>query len=185
MDQITVASEAIAPLSPQHGGPLLLLGVLLIAPFFLPLKATAQKVLLNVHGPSWHSEGAEANNHTWGLGVEGSWKDDSWQYGVLAGAFHNSHGNRTMYAGAAGSYLVTTWAQVGIGLAGATGYENKICFGLLAAGDDERCFHPERTRGILPMLWPFLSLGKRVQVRMLATPLMGGAAHFVLSLRLN
>lgn len=185
MDQMTVATEAVAPLSLQHGGLLLLFGVLLTGSFLLPLKATAQKMLLNVHGPSWHSEGGDANNHTWGLGIEGNWQDSSWQYGVLAGAFHNSHGNRTLYAGAAGSYLVTAWTRVGLGLAGATGYENKICFGLLSSGDDERCLHPEWTHGILPLLWPFLALGKCVQVRVLATPLMGGAAHFVLSLRLN
>lgn len=158
----------------------LVLGVVLLS-----VECSAQTVQLNVHGPSWHSEKKNANNQTWGGGMEVNWKQSAWQYGVLGGGYYNSDRNPSLYLGVSGSYSITEWAKIGIGLAAATGYDKTLCFrSSLAEEDGQWCFSTDRTYGVMPMLWPFLSIGQRLQLRILASADKGGYGHFILSLRL-
>lgn len=117
-----------------------------------------------------------------------SWTNSSWQYGLLGGTYYNSHWNLALYLGLSGGVSVTDELHMGVGLAGATGYE---FYGLVCLdapwkrGRGTWCFRPDWMRLVMPMVWPYVSLGTRVRFRLLASPFMGGVGHLMVSLRLN
>lgn len=154
----------------------------------LPVHSTAQEVRVNVHTLSWHIEKSYLNDRTWGGGAEVTWTSSSWTYGLLGGTYYNSHWNLALYLGLSGGVSITDGVHMGIGLAGATGYEfyGVVCLDApWRSGKRQWCFRPDWTRLVMPMLWPFVSVGDRVQLRLLASPFMGGVGHFMVSLRLN
>lgn len=154
----------------------------------LPLHSTAQELRVNAHTLSWHVGMPSLNDRTWGGGAEVSWKKGDWRYGLLGGSYYNSHWNQALYLGVSGSYSLSEKLHMGIGLAGTSGYEfyGVVCLDApLVGGDEPWCFRPDWARVVMPMLWPFVSIGDRAQLRVLASPFMGGVGHLMVSVRLN
>lgn len=155
-----------------------------VALFFSPFTSAAQEARINAHTVSLHIGKPHLNDRTWGGGAELTWMSRSWQYGFLGGSYYNSHSNLALYLGVSGAYSPADGLRVGLGLAGATGYEfyGVVCMDALWK---KRCIRPEWTRLVMPMLWPYVSFGDRVQARVLASPFMGGVGHLMISLRLT
>lgn len=153
--------------------------------FFLfgTLTSTAQEVRVTLHGPSMHINSINDNDNTWGAGGELAWKSGSWRYGVLAGAYHNSIWSLTVYQAVAGSYEITDWLGIGLGIMAATGYDNEACY--KTPQGKESCFTLDWGRPITFIPMPFLSIGKRVKVRIAgSSTLDAGMIHAMGSVRL-
>lgn len=156
----------------------------LILFFFLGTMTSAgQEVRLTVHGPSMHLYSINDNDHTWGGGGELAWQSNSWRYGVLAGAYHNSVWNLTVYQALAGSYEVNDWLGVGLGIMAATGYDEEACY--KTPQGSESCFTLDWARPVTFIPMPFVSIGKRVKIRVVgSSTLDAGMIHAMGSVRL-
>lgn len=155
---------------------------------FSPFISTAQEVRVNAHTVSLHIGKPQLNDRTWGGGAEVTWDNRSWQFGFQGGSYYNSQWNLALYLGVSGAYSPADKLHVGLGLAGATGYEfyGVVCMDALwEQGERQWCVRPDWMRLVMPMLWPYVSFGDRVQARVLASPFMGGVGHLMISLRLT
>lgn len=149
------------------------------------LTADAQEVRLNAHGPSSHfgSRGATNNGWTLGGGGEVLWKKDVWRYGVLAGGYHNSVWNLTLYAGLTGSYRITDWFGLGVGVSAATGYDGDVCYEMDSGKTS--CYQLSWARPITIFPLPFIAFGNDVQLRIGGfSTLDSGMVHVMVSVPL-
>jgi hypothetical protein len=155
--------------------------------FFLgTITASAQEVRLNAHGPSSHfgSKAGTNNGWTFGGGGEIRWEKGAWRYGVLAGGYHNSVWNLTLYAGLTGSYQITDWVALGLGVSAATGYDGDVCY--KRDNGKTSCYQLSWARPITIFPLPFIALGKGVQLRVGGfSTLDSGLMHVMVSVPLR
>lgn len=145
--------------------------------------STGQEVRLTVHGPSMHINSLHDNDKTWGGGGEIAWQRGSWRFGTLAGAYYNSVWSVTMYQAIAGSYEVNDWFGIGLGIMAATGYDSEACYKTSRGG--KSCYTLEWARPITFLPMPFISIGKRVKIRIAgSSTLEAGMLHAMGSVRL-
>lgn len=171
---MTYRSLALAPV-------LLFAAVLIAAPL-----AGAQQIRLNAHGPSSHFGSPDATDNSWTFGGGGEvlWKSGSWRYGVLAGAYHNSVWNLSSYAGVTGSYQLTEWLGVGLGVSATTGYDGDVCYQM--DNGNTSCYQLEWARAVTIMPLPFVSIGKKAQLRIGGfSNLDSGLMHVMISIPLH
>lgn len=148
--------------------------------------STAQQMRLNVHGPSLHfgSENATDNGWTLGGGGEVLWGSGDWTYGVLAGGYHNSVWNLTLYGGLIGSYQVTDWFAVGLGVSAASGYDGDVCYEM--HNGKTSCYQLKWAKPITILPLPFLSVGEDIQFRVGGFSNQdSGLMHVMVSVALN
>lgn len=142
--------------------------------------SVAQQLRMNAHGPSMHIGSSNDNAWTFGGGGEVMWSKDNWRYGALVGAYHNSVWSLTTYAGVAGSYQVTDWLGVGLGLSAATGYDDQVCYEM--DNGNESCYRLDWAKPVTVLPLPFVSFGRTVEVRIAgSTTLDAALMHFIVS----
>lgn len=148
--------------------------------------STAQQLRLNAHGPSTHfgSNDATDNEWTFGGGGEVTWASGNWNYGVLAGGYHNSVWNLTMYVGLNGSYQISDWLAVGLGVSAATGYDGDVCYEMEKGRTS--CYQLEWANPVTVLPLPFVSVGRDVKIRIGGfSNLEGGLMHVMVSVPLR
>lgn len=146
----------------------------------------AQQFRVNVHGPSSHfgSPDATDNGWTFGGGGEVLWEKRDWRYGVMGGGYHNSVWNLSLYLGVTGSYQLFDWVGVGLGVSAATGYDGDVCYEM--DNGNTSCYQLEWARAVTIMPLPFVSIGKRTQLRIGGvTNLDSGLMHVMISVPLH
>lgn len=142
--------------------------------------SVAQQLRVNGHGPSMHIGSSNDNAWTFGGGGEVMWHEGHWRYGALAGAYHNSVWSLTTYVGVAGSYHVTDWLGVGLGLSAATGYDEEVCYEM--DNGSKSCYRLEWAKPVTVLPLPFVSIGRNVEVRIGgSTTLDAALMHFMVS----
>lgn len=102
--------------------------LILLCPLAETTPCVAQKVRFTLHGPSWHINSQNDNGWTLGAGSEMAQRKESWRYGALAGADHNSIWNTSLYVGVAGSYEINDWVGIGLCTMAATGHNREVCY---------------------------------------------------------
>lgn len=148
--------------------------------------SNAQQVRLNAHGPSTHfgSDDATDNEWTFGGGAEVTWASGNWQYGALAGGYHNSVWNLTMYMGVRGSYQISNWVAVGLGVSAATGYDGDVCYEM--DNGNTSCYQLEWAKPVTMLPLPFIAVGGDVQIRIGGfSNLESGLMHVMVSVPLR
>lgn len=171
----------------MSNGPLTLVVCLLGSLFLFGATASpAQELRLNAHGPSSHfgSESASDNAWTFGGGGEVRWESGNWQYGALAGGYHNSVWKLTVYAGVSGSYQITEWLAMGLGVSAATGYDGDVCYQM--ENGNTSCYQLEWAKPVTILPLPFIALGRDVEFRIGGfSNLESGLMHVMVSVPLQ
>ncbi len=162
--------------------------VCLLAGAFLLGASTvnAQEVRVNAHGPSSHFGSRSETNNGWTLGGGGEvlWTHGAWRYGVLGGGYHNSVWNLTLYAGLTGSYQITDWLGLGLGVSAATGYDGDICYE--RDNGKASCYQLSWAKPITFFPLPFIALGDGVELRIGGfSTLDAGMMHVMVSVPLR
>jgi len=160
----------------------LLLGAVLLA----ATTVCAQDVRLNAHGPSSHpgSKGATNNGWTFGGGGEVLWKSGAWRYGALTGAYYNSVWNTTLYVGLSGSYRITNWLGLGVGVSAATGYDGDVCYEIETGRTS--CYQLSWANPVTILPMPFVAIGSGIQFRIGGfSDLESGMMHVMISVPLR
>lgn len=147
--------------------------------------AGAQEIRLNAHGPSSHFGSREATNNGWTFGGGGEilWQKNAWEYGVLAGGYYNSVWNVTLYTGLTGSYRVTDWLRIGLGVSAATGYDGDVCYE--TDNGSTSCYQLSWARPVTLFPLPFVAVGDDLQFRVGGfSTLDSGMMHMMISIPL-
>ncbi|MFB6248019.1 MAG: hypothetical protein ABEL97_05560 [Salinibacter sp.] len=92
--------------------------------------------------------------------------------------------NLTLYGGLKGSYRVTDWFAVGLGVSAATEYDGEVCYEM--TNGNAFCYRLKWARPITILPLPFVSVGETIQFRISGFPDRdSGLTHVMVSVSLK
>lgn len=113
-----------------------------------------------------------------------TWKKGDWRYGALTGGYYNSVWNVTLYVGGKGSYQVTDWLGLGLGVSAATGYDGDVCYEMETGKTS--CYRLSWAKPVTILPFPFIAIGDGVELRVGGfSNLDSGMMHVMVSVPLR